>query len=103
MAFGRQQSKFGLFFPLFQLYWNYCQQLENALINQNQFSVITCRVCETLKDEWLKFKWNPEELDWTCFALDHKNSMFDPNNFVNTPIAYVNHTKSCFFLEHNNF
>ena len=29
--------------------------------------------------------------------------MLDPDNFVNTPIAYVDHVKACFFLEHNDF
>lgn len=41
MAFGRERSTFGLFFPLYQLYWNFCQQLENGLINQNMFSVLS--------------------------------------------------------------
>ena len=35
--------------------------------------------------------------------IKNKCSMLDPNKFVNTPIAYVDHAKTCFFLETNNF
>ena len=103
MAFGRERSTFRLFFPLYQLYWSFCQQLENGLINQHMFSVLSWKVYEKLKQEWLKFKWDLDELDWIAFALDYKYSMLDPINFVNTPIAYVDHAKTCFFPEHNNF
>ena len=103
MAFGRERSTFGLFFLLYQLYWNFCQQLENGLINQNMFSVLSWEVYEKLKQEWLKFKWDLDELDWIVFALDYKYSMLNPTNFVNTPIAYVDHAKTCFFLEQKDF
>lgn len=102
MAFGREQITFGLFFPLFEVYWNFCQQRENGLITQNQFLILLWRIYEKLKNEWLEFNWNLDELDWICFAFENNNSMLDPNNFVNTPIAYVDHAKTCFFLEHDN-
>ena len=39
------------------------------------------------------------ELDWICTALDHKCSMLDPYNFVDQPIAYIDHAETCFLLQ----
>ena len=56
MYFGRKQHLFGLFFPLFQTYWTFVQQLEDGLLNQNTFAFLSWRIYEKLKKEWLKYK-----------------------------------------------
>ena len=61
------------------------------------------RIYEKLKKEWVKYKWDVNELEWIISAIENKFSMLDPNKFVNTPIACVDHAKTCFFLEANNF
>ena len=97
-----QAVKFGIFFPLFQLYWNYCGERENRL-NPTEFLNLTMVVNEKLKEEWIKFKWDIDELDWICHALDHNCSMLDPSNFETDQIPYLDHAKTCFYLEHNNY
>ena len=79
------------------------QHLNNGSINQNQFAVLSWRLYEELKIEWLEYKRDLQELDWIVSALDNNSSMLDPNNFVNSPIAYDDHAKTCFFLEQNDF
>ena len=97
MTFGRMQHQFGNFFPLCKTYWRFVQHLNNDSINQNQFAILSWRLYEKLKIEWLEYKWDLQELDWIVSALDNNCSMLDPNNFVNSPIAYVDHAKTCFF------
>lgn len=79
------------------------QQLEDGSLNQNTFAVLSWRINEKLKKEWVKYKWDVNELKWIISAIENKFSMLDPNKFVNMPIAYVDHAKTCFFLEANNF
>ena len=33
------------------------------------------------------------ELDWICDALDEGSSMLNPYNFLNSPIAFIDHAK----------
>ena len=103
MTFGRMQHQFGNLFPLCQTYWRFVQHLNNGSINQNQFAVLSWRLYEKLKIEWLEYKRDLQELDWIVSALDDNSSMLDPNNFVNSPNAYDDHAKTCFFLEQNDF
>ena len=79
------------------------QQLEDGSLNQNTFAVLPWRINEKLKKEWVKYKSDVNELKWIISAIENKFSMLDPNKFVNMPIAYVDHAKTCFFLEANNF
>ena len=39
------------------------------------------------------------ELDWICDALDEGSSMLNPYNFLNSPIAFIDHAKTCYLLE----
>ena len=64
---------------------------------------MTWRLYQKIKKQWIKYKWDVNESEWIISALENKCSMLDPNKFVNTPIAYVDHAKTCFFLEANNF
>ena len=52
---------------------------------------------EKLQEEWKKFKWEIDELNWICFG------MLDPSNFKYYQIAYLDHGKTCFYLKHNNY
>ena len=45
------------------------QHLNNGSINQNQFAVLSWRLYEKLKIEWLEYKWDLQELDWIVSAL----------------------------------
>ena len=87
MTFGRMQHQFGNFFPLCKTYWRFVQHLNNDSINQNQFAILSRRLYEKLKIEWLEYKWDLQELDWIASALDNNCSMLDPNNFVNSDLT----------------
>ena len=81
------QHQFGNFFPLCKTYWRFVQHLNNDSINQNQFAILSWRLYEKLKIEWLEYKWDLQELDWIASALDNNCSMLDPNNFVNSDLT----------------
>ena len=63
------------------------QHLNNGSINQNQFAVLSWRLYEKLKIEWLEYKWDLQELDWIVSTLDNNCSMLDPDNFVNSDLT----------------
>ena len=54
-------------------------------------------VYENLKEEWIKCKWDIDELNWICYALDHNYSMLDPSNSETDQIAYLDHAKTFFY------
>ena len=87
MTFRRMQHQFGNFFPLCQTYWKFVQHLNNRSISQNQFAVLSWRLYEKLKIEWLEYKWDLQELDWIVSTLDNNCSMLDPDNFVNSDLT----------------
>ena len=91
------QHQFDNFFSLCQTYSRFAQHLNNGPINQNQFPVLSWILYENLKIEWLEYKWDLQELHWIVSALYNNCSMLDPNNFVTSPIVYVDHAKTCFF------
>ena len=97
-----QAVKFGKFFPLFELYWDFCREREKGS-NPTEILILTMTVYERLKKEWINHKWEIDELNWICHALDHNDSMCDPSNFETRQIAYLDHAKTCFYLEHNNY
>ena len=99
MTIERVNHQFGHLYPLFQTFWNFVTSWHNGLLPINQFIVLSWRVYEKLKKEWLEWKWNIAELDWICTALDCKCSMLDPYNFVDQPIAYTDDAKTCFLLQ----
>ena len=99
MTFGLVNHQFGHLYPLFQTYWNFVTSWHDGLLPINQFIVLSWRVYEKLKKEWLEWIWDIAELDWICTALDCKCSMLDPYNFVDQPIAYIDDVKTCFLLQ----
>ena len=41
-----------------------------------------------------KNKWCLDELKWICSAIDVKDSMFDPDFFINNEWCYLSHEKT---------
>ena len=99
MTFGRTNHEFVYLHPLFQTYWNFVTRYHNRSLPIEQYIILSWRVYEKIKKEWIEMKWDIAELDWICTALDRRSSMLDPYNFVDQPIAYVIHAKNCFHLE----
>ena len=45
--------------------------------------------------------WDVEELKWICAALDNNYDILDPTYFTNCTFVYLDHIKTCYYLEHN--
>ena len=99
---SKQPVKFGKVFPLFQAYWNFCRQRLDVA-DLTQILILTLSVFEKLQEEWKKFKWEMDELNWICYGIDNNYSILDPSNFEYDQIAYLDRAKICFYLEHNNY
>ena len=83
---------FGKFFGLFNLYWNYCLQRRRQELTYDK-----------LASEWFKFTWDIQELNWICLALeDNDNNILNPNNFQTDGFAYLDHQKTCYYLNNND-
>ena len=54
MTFERVNHQFGHLYPLFQTYWNFVTSWHDGLLPINQFIVLSWRVYEKLKKEWLE-------------------------------------------------
>ena len=98
---GTQTMKFGKFFGLFSLYWNYCSQ-RGRWLNSLEVSLLTNTIYVKLREEWQKNMWTIEELDCACATLDNNYDLLDPNNFVKDEFAYLDHVKTCFYLDNTN-
>ena len=55
-----------------------------------------------MREERQKNMWNINELDWACAALDNNYDLLNPNNFLNDEFAYLDHVKTCFYLDNTN-
>ena len=96
MTFGRTNIQFVYLYPLFKTYWNFVTRYHNRSLPIEQYIILSWRVYEKIKKEWIEMKWDIAELDWICTALDRTSSMLDPYNFVDQPIAFVIHAKKLF-------
>ena len=57
-----------------------------------------------LRTQWKKEKKtisDVEELKWIWLVLDHNYDILNPNYFTNCRFAYLDHIKTCYYLEHN--
>ena len=99
MTFELINHEFCYFYPLFQSYWNFVIRHFNRELPVDQFAILTWRIKDKIKKEWLSFKWDLDELDWICNALDERSFMLNPYNFLNSPIAYVDHAKTCYLSQ----
>ena len=94
-------TEFRKIFGLFSLYWNYCSQRGRRL-NSLEVSLLTNIIYVNLREELQKNMWNINELDWACAALDNNYDLLNPNNFLNDEFAYLDHVKTCFYLDNTN-
>ena len=94
-------TEFGKFFGFFSLYWNYCSQRGRRL-NSLEVSLLTNIIYVNLREEREKKVWNINELDWACAAVDNNYDLLNPNNFLNDEFAYLDHVKTCFYLDNTN-
>ena len=69
-------------------------------MNRIQFFLYTKLMFEYLEKEWTKNDWDTNELIWICANIERGNELFNPINFVFSDYAYVNHAKSCFYIEY---
>ena len=54
-----------------------------------------------LHEEWTALGWDIYELKWICVNLDYNNELLDPYNFIGDEFVYVDHAKTCYYLEKN--
>ena len=103
MTLGSVQNvSFGKYFGYFQRYWNYCSQRGNRYNNLEVF-VKTSFVYGLLLKKWVENKWPTDKLKWICNEIYLKNSLFDPDFFINDECAYLNHVKNCYYMRNDTF
>ena len=94
---------FGKIFGLFSLYWNYCLQRRRQELNEIEFFTLAKCTYDKLASGWFKFKWDIQELNWICLAMeDNDNNILNPNNFLTDCFAYLDHLKTCYYLNKND-
>ena len=98
----KQPVTFEKIFGFFNLYWNYGLQRRDQQINELEYFNLSKFFYDRLAIEWFKSKWNIEELNWICLAMDNNNDILNPNNFLNDKFAYLDHLKTCYYLNKNN-
>ena len=100
MTVGNEQIvSFGKYFGYFQLYWNYCSQRGN---HYNDFEVFV-KTAFLYGLLWIENKWSTDELKWIWNKIYLKNSLFDPDFFINDEFAYRNHVKNCYYMQNDTF
>ena len=52
-----------------------------------------------LRSKCEKHKWDIEELNYICSALDYNCKDFDPTFFTDCRYAYLDHIKTHYYLE----
>ena len=83
MTLGSVQNvSFGKYFGYFQRYWNYCSERGNRY-NDLEVFVKTSFVYGLLLKKWVENKWPTDKLKWICNKIYLKNSLFDPDVFIN--------------------
>ena len=103
MTLGSVQNvSFGKYFGYFQRYWNYCSQRGNRY-NDLEVFVKTSFVYGLLLKKWVENKWPTDKLKWICNEIYLKNSLFDPDFFINDECAYLNHVKNCYYMRNDTF
>ena len=81
---------FGNFFIMF---WKYCDYTSKRGTDYNALEVVPLTN--------VLFMDLRTELKWICVALDHNYDILNPNYFTNCGFAYLDHIKTCYYLEHN--
>ena len=93
-------ATFGKFYNYFLKYWNFKRD-RNGYHNQFQIDILNSILYMHLHDEWSAPRWDIDELKCICVNLDYNNELLDPYNFSGDEFAYVDHAKTCYYLEQN--
>ena len=88
------------FFDYFYEYWDYISN-RGTEYNQLEVTFQTPFIYMLLKMEWDVLRWDIEELKRICYALDNSYDILDPHNFTDCKFAYVDHFKTCYYLDYN--
>ena len=101
MTFNKKPHSltFGKFYNFFVKYWDFKRSRNGYGSLQIEF--LTSLVYMYLQEEWKVAGWDIDELEWICYNLDYNNKLFDPHNFINDKFAYVDHVKTCYYLDNN--
>ena len=101
MTFNKKPHSltFGKFYNYFVKDWDFKRNRNGYHLLQNEF--LTSLVYMHLQEEWKVAGWDIDELEWICYNLDYNNKLFDPHNFINDKFAYVDHVKTCYYLDNN--
>ena len=101
MTFNKKPHSltFGKFYNFFVKYWDFKRSRNGYGSLQIEF--LTSLVYMYLQEEWKVVGWDIDELEWICYNLDYNNKLFDPHNFINDKFAYVDHGKTCYYLDNN--
>ena len=85
------------------MFWKYCDYTSKRGTDFSVLEVLllTNVLFMDLRTQWEKNGWDVEELKWICAALDNNYDILDPNYFTNCRFAYLDHIKTCYYLEHN--
>ena len=93
-------ATFGKFYYYFLKYWNF-KRNRNGYHNQFQIDILTSILYMLLHEEWSALGQDIDKLKWICLNLDYNNELLDPYNFIGDESAYVDHAKTCYYLEKN--
>ena len=95
-----ERAKFARFFDCFYKYWNYTSK-RGTEYTELEVTFQTSFIYMLLKMQWDVLGWDIEELQWICHALDNNYDILDPHNFTDCKCAYIDHLKTCSYLDHN--
>ena len=90
----------GNFFGFFYKYWEYTSK-RGTQYCALEVLLLTNVIYMDLRSKWEKQKWDIEELNYICLALDNNCEDFDPTFFTDCRYAYLDHIKTCYYLEKN--
>ena len=90
---------FGNLFGLFYKYWDYTSK-RGTQYSALEVLLLTNVIYMDLRSKWEKQKWDIEELNYICLALDNNYEDFDPTFYTDCRYAYLDHIKT-YYLEKN--
>ena len=95
-----ERAKFASFFDCFYKYWNYTSK-RGTEYTELEVTFQTSFIYMLLKMEWGVLGWDIEKLNWIFHALDNNYDILDLHNFTECKFAYIDHLKTCYYLDHN--
>ena len=83
---------FGKFFGLFYKYWDYASK-RGTQYTAFEVLMLANIIYMDLKVKWENEKWDIEELNYFCRALDNNCEDLEPHFFNDHHSAYLDHIK----------